>query len=198
MLRWERFAAAYLGMSIIACVIAVVWAKGLPYAFDDPWLALPPHASHTYSALVGLAFGALVVVLTKPMVAKLSWARNLHNDLRPLARGISTTGIVVLAALSALGEELLFRGLLHPWLGLVPQALVFGLVHQLPGKSRWVWVVWATLMGLALGAIFQLTGSLLGPILAHAVINGCNLHYLKTHNPSSRPRQLGGLLGERG
>ena len=198
MLRWERFAAAYVGMSIIACVIAVVWRDGLPYAFPDPWLALPSHASHTYSALIGLAFGALVVVLTKPMVAKLSWARNLHNELRPLARDISTVGIIVLAALSSLGEELLFRGLLQPWWGLVPQALVFGLVHQLPGKSRWVWVVWATLMGLVLGAMFQLTGSLLGPVLAHAVINGFNLHYLKTHDPSSRPKPLGGLLGERG
>lgn len=198
MLRWERFAAAYVGMSIIACVIAVVWRDGLPYAFQDPWLTLPSGASHTYSALIGLAFGALVVVLTKPMVAKLSWARNLHNELRPLARGISTVGIVMLAALSALGEELLFRGLLQPFMGLVPQAVVFGLVHQIPGKSRWVWVVWATVMGLLLGATFQLTGSLLGPVLAHAVINGFNLHYLKTHDPSSRPKPLGGLLGERG
>jgi membrane protease YdiL (CAAX protease family) len=52
-------------------------------------------------------------------------------------------------------------------------------------------------MGLALGAAFQLTGSLLGPLLAHAVINGFNLHYLKTHDPTSRPKPLGGLLGER-
>ena len=198
MLRWERFAAAYVGMSVITCAIALVWAQGVPYVFPDPWLALPPHASHTYSALIGITFGALVVVLTKPMVTKLSWARNLHNELRPLAQDISTTGIVALAVLSSLGEELLFRGLLQPWLGLVPQAVVFGLVHQIPGKSRWVWVIWASVMGLALGATFQLTGSLLGPILAHAVINGFNLQYLKTHDPSSRPKPLGGLLGERG
>lgn len=197
MLRWGRFAAAYLGMGIVAIVIAVVWRDGWPFDFPSPWLKLDKGASHTYSAMLGLGVGSLVVMLTRPMVARLGWARALHQELRPIARGISTTGIVVLALLSALGEELLFRGLLHPWLGLVPQALVFGLVHQLPGKSRWVWVAWATMMGLVLGCIFELTGSLLGPIVAHAVINGFNLQYLKTHDPEPRPRSLGGLLGQR-
>jgi membrane protease YdiL (CAAX protease family) len=147
--------------------------------------------------MIGLALGSLVVMLTRPMVARLAWARALHLELRPIARGITTTGIVVLALLSAIGEELLFRGLLHPWLGLWPQALIFGLVHQLPGKSRWVWVAWASLMGVLLGSIFELTGSLLGPIVAHAVINGFNLQYLKTYDPDPTPRPLGGLLGQR-
>jgi membrane protease YdiL (CAAX protease family) len=101
-----------------------------------------------------------------------------------------------LAALSAIGEELLFRGLLEPWLGLVPQALLFGIVHQIPGRSRWVWVTWATVIGLALGAMFELTGSLAGPLAAHALINGCNLLYLKRHDPEPQHR-LGGLLGQR-
>jgi membrane protease YdiL (CAAX protease family) len=197
MLRWGRFAAAYLIMGTAAVVVAVVWREGGLLEFPAPWLELEPRVSHTYSTLIGLGLGALVVVLTRPMVARFGWARTLHMDLRPLACQISATGIVVLAVLSAIGEELLFRGLLQPWLGLLPQALVFGLVHQIPGPSRWVWVVWASLMGLLLGCVFALTGSLLGPIVAHAVINGFNLQYLKTHDPEPRPRPLGGLLGQR-
>jgi membrane protease YdiL (CAAX protease family) len=112
-----------------------------------------------------------------------------------VARGLSPTSIVVLALLSALGEELLFRGLLAPLIGLVPQALLFGVAHQIPGSSRWVWIAWATAVGLALGALFQLSGSLLGPILAHALINALNLSYLKAHDPAPRPA-LGGLLGQ--
>ncbi len=197
MVRWGRFATAYLGMGAAATVIAVVWRDGWPLVHPAPWLQLEPRVSHAYSAMLGLALGSLVVMLTRPMVARLGWARALHMELRPVASGINTTGIVVLAILSALGEELLFRGLLHSWLGLVPQAIIFGLVHQLPGKSRWVWVLWATLMGLLLGSIFELTGSLCGPILAHAVINGFNLQYLKTYDPEPRPKPLGGLLGQR-
>jgi hypothetical protein len=48
-----------------------------------------------------------------------------------------------------------------------------------------------------LGATFKLTGSLAGPIAAHALVNGLNLRYLKLHDPEPPRRVLGGLLGER-
>jgi membrane protease YdiL (CAAX protease family) len=118
-------------------------------------------------------------------VQRFEWARRLHLELRPFAQGLDLAGIVVLALLSAAGEELLFRGLLQPWMGLWPQALLFGLVHQMPGPSRWIWVSWALLVGLALGALFEVTGSLLGPIAAHALVNGLNLNYLKHHAPTA-------------
>ena len=51
----------------------------------------------------------------------------------------------------------------------------------------------AGVVGLMFGALFRATGSLLGPIVAHALINGVNLRFLMTHTPgSSKP--LGGLL----
>jgi len=93
--------------------------------------------------------------------------------------------LLVLAVFSAAGEELMFRGLLQPWIGLWPQAILFGLAHQLPGASRWVWAIWAFLVGLALGALFELSGSLLGPVVAHAVVNGCNLTFLRQYDPDA-------------
>jgi membrane protease YdiL (CAAX protease family) len=195
---WGRFAAAYALLGIVSASIAVVLGKGSPLVHPEPWLRLASADAHTYSLAVGLAFGALIVVLTRLLVPRISWARALHRQLRPIAAGISLPGIAVLAILSAIGEELFFRGLLQPWLGLVAQALLFGLLHQVRGPSRWVWVCWATLMGLAIGAIFELTGSLAGPLAAHALVNGLNLAYLKRHNPDPEQRSLGGLLGQRG
>ncbi len=197
MIRWGRFAAAYAFLGVIACVVAVVYSHGSPLLHPEPWLLLDGPASHVYSSLVGVAFGGLVVMSTRVCVGRFGWARRLHAELRPFASGISVTGIAVLALLSAAGEELLFRGLLQPWLGLVGQALLFGIVHQMPGPSRWVWVSWATLIGLCLGALFALTGSLIGAIAAHALINGLNLLYLKSHDPEPQRRSLGGLLGQR-
>jgi hypothetical protein len=52
-------------------------------------------------------------------------------------------------------------------------------------------------MGLMLGAMFQLTGSLVGPLVAHALINGFNLQYLREHDPEPPRRSLGGLLGDK-
>lgn len=135
--------------------------------------------------------------MTRPLVTRYDWARRLSDELRPVARLMSPAGILMVAILSALGEELLFRSVVQPATGLWIQALLFGLAHQLPGRARWIWVAWAAVMGLVLGAMFQLTGSLLGPVLAHAAVNGLNLRYLREYDPAPKRRPMGGLLGQR-
>lgn len=198
MLRWGRVAITYLAASVGAVTIAILWRGSSPFVYPEPWLVLPPVISHIYSTVIGLAFGGLVVLSTRVFVTRFVWARHLHQELRPVARDLSAGGIAAVALFSAFGEELLFRGLLQPWLGFWLQALVFGIVHaQLRGPSRWAWVAWAAIMGLAFGAIYALTGSLAGPIAAHALINWLNLGYLKSHDPEPRRRALGGLLGQR-
>jgi membrane protease YdiL (CAAX protease family) len=62
------------------------------------------------------------------------------------------------------------------------------------GSSRWVWIGWAALVGLLFGAIFTLTGSLVGPLAAHALVNGYNLVFLRDHDPWPKPRRMSGLL----
>jgi membrane protease YdiL (CAAX protease family) len=198
MLRWGRVAVAYLAASASAVAVALLWRGTSPFNYTEPWLTLPAALSHAYSLVIGLSFGGLVAFSTRVFVARYAWARNLHSELRPVARDLSAVGIVAVAAFSALGEELWFRGILQPWVGLWLQAGAFGIVHaQLRGPSRWAWITWATLMGLAFGATFELTGSLVGPIAAHALINCLNLAYLKSHDPEPRRRPLGGLLGQR-
>ena len=192
MIRWGRFAGAYALMGGVA--LALIWARGTPLLHPQPtrhlsWryldeFVLDDGSAHVCSLAAGLGFGLIVVALSRFSVQRFVWARRLHRELRPFACGLDTTGIVALALLSAAGEELLFRGLLQPWMGLWPQALLFGLVHQMPGPSRWIWVSWAFCVGLVLGVLFELTGSLLGPIAAHALVNGLNLQFLKSHEPA--------------
>jgi len=172
--------------------------RGSLLAYPAPWLPLEGFEAHAFSVVLGAAFAGAVVIGTRLLVQNVGWAKNLHRDLRPMTLGLDGAGVAVIAALSAIAEELVFRGLLMPWIGLVPQALLFGVVHaQLSGPSRWVWVAWATVVGLALGAIFALSGSLFGAVLAHALINGLNLLYLKSHDTAPPRNSLGGLLSER-
>lgn len=196
MARWGRFAAAYAGMALFAALLALALRGSLPFK-GAAWLPLGSPSDVLYSTALGACFGLLVAVGTRFCVPRFAWAKNLHRELRPLTRGLTSAGIVGLAVTSSLGEELLFRGLLQPWLGLWLQALLFGVLHQLAGTSRWVWAGWATLVGFVLGAIFALTGSLAGPLAAHALINGLNLSYLRSHD-TEPPQGLGGLLGARG
>src|SRR5262249_40209873 len=97
--------------------------------------------------------------------------------------------ILLVAGLSSLGEELLFRGLLTPTVGIPISALLFGLAHQIKGPSRWGWVAWATGVGAGVGVVFAATGSLVGPLLAHAVVNAAKLTYLRDHDPGEDPEQ---------
>ena len=82
-------------------------------------------------------------MLTRIAVARFDWARRLHGELRPVAKDLSLGHVVILAGLSSLGEELLFRGLLTPVAGVIGSAVLFGLAHQIKGPSRWVWSGWA-------------------------------------------------------
>ncbi|WP_437936171.1 CPBP family intramembrane glutamic endopeptidase [Sorangium sp. So ce341] len=184
-----RAASGYLVLSALAISLALVVRDGWPWIHPSPWLSLPPLAALLTSAALGLALAAGVVAMTRVAVARFGWARRLHSELRPVALDLSLGQVLLLAGLSSLGEELLFRGLLTPLLGVALSALLFGLMHQMRGPSRWVWVGWAVGVGAGLGAIFAATGSLVGPFLAHAVVNAVNLSYLRDHDPGEAEQQ---------
>jgi hypothetical protein len=83
--------------------------------------------------------------------------------------------LIWLGLLPGLSEELLFRGVMLPALGLniaavVVSSLLFGILH-LSGAGQWPYVVWATVVGFALGYIALFTGNLLIPIIAHITTN---------------------------
>jgi hypothetical protein len=185
---------AYSVLALVACTGSWFLLDRLPFTLPSPWLQLSPELALGDGLLLGGAFGGIIVLWSRASVGRFRWAQRLHTEFRPVARQLSFADILILAALSGLAEEFLFRGLLQPFIGLLPQALLFGLVHQTRGPSRWVWAGWAGLVGLGLGALFQLTGSIWGPVLAHAMINAINLSYLKHHDPTPPPRVLGGLL----
>lgn len=198
MFRWGRASVAYGLITLGTLVVGHAFDRGWLVSYPTPWLPLSGFEAHAFGLVLGGVFAAVVVLGTRVLVENTRWAKALHRDLRPMTEGLDGAGILVIAALSAVAEELVFRGLLMPWLGLVPQALLFGIVHaQLSGPSRWVWVSWASVVGLALGAIFALSGSLLGAVLAHGLINAINLAYLKSHDTTPPRNSLGGLLSDR-
>jgi len=196
-MRWLLVAIAYVLIGI-AALGGAFWRGVSPWEHSAPWIVLQNGAERwIYSGLVGAAVAGLIIMATRALVGRVAFATRLHSELRPLARTMSTGAILYLAIASSFGEELLFRGLLSPWIGLFPQAILFGSLHQVGGPSRWVWMAWAFLMGLLLAAMYQCTGSLVGPLTAHALINAINLFHLKSFDPHREPRRLGGLLSLR-
>lgn len=174
-----------VALVIVGAALSVLMHGANPLLHPEPWYRLPPTSRELLSAATGLTFAAFVILFTRVAVRRAPWARRLHKDLRPIAQQMSPSLILALAVLSSSGEELLFRSFLTPWIGVVPQAILFGLLHQISGPSRWVWAIWAGSAGLIFGAMYEVLGSLLGPILSHGLINAANLCYLRTHDPDA-------------
>ena len=191
---WRLAAASYTGLGVTSAAAVILLRQGNPLQHPSPWWEGHGSLPTSLSALGGLFFALGVITLTRWSVARYAWAQSLHRELRSVVCGIRASEIILLALLSSSGEELFFRSLLVPWLGVLPAGLLFGLVHQLPGPSRWVWVAWATLAGVGFGVLFALTGSLVGSLLAHALINATNLFFLRDHPLEVPPPSLGGLL----
>jgi membrane protease YdiL (CAAX protease family) len=146
------------------------------------------------SPLIGLAVGLLVVFLSRFAVHRFDWARRLHGDFRSILGPLTGREILVLALASSVGEELLFRGALQPMIGVWMQALVFALLHIGPGVRFLPWTASAFGVGLLFGWLFQFTGDLGGPVVAHFAINYMNLHFIARFDiPESRePRGAAG------
>ncbi len=91
--------------------------------------------------------------------------------LTPLA----VPDVIWLGILPGLSEELLFRGVMLPAIGLDPigivlSSLCFGALHM-TDLRQWPYAVWATAIGMLLGYTMVETGNLLIPIVAHITTN---------------------------
>ncbi|MEM6716259.1 MAG: CPBP family intramembrane glutamic endopeptidase [Cyanobacteria bacterium P01_F01_bin.56] len=91
--------------------------------------------------------------------------------LQPLHWG----DLIWMGLLPGLSEELLFRGVMLPAIGLniygvVFSSLCFGVLH-LSGLQQWPYVAWATTIGVVLAISALWSGNLLVPILAHTATN---------------------------
>lgn len=129
------------------------------------------------AAATGLA-AALPMLLLLHWCLRTSWApmRRLvalvEDRLGPHLAHAGLGGIVLLAALAGIGEELLFRGVIQAWLAerypvwlsLIGASLLFGAGHWLSAS----YAVLAAVIGAYLGLLFLITGNLLAPIVAHA------------------------------
>ena len=130
------------------------------------------------SPFLGLAFGLFVVLLSRLAVRNYDWAKRLHRDFRAILGPLTGGEILVLAAASSIGEELMFRGALQPWIGIWPQAVIFALLHVGRSVRFLPWTASAFVLGVLLGYMFRFMGDLGAPIVAHFTINYLNLRFI--------------------
>ena len=152
-------------------------------------------------AVVGLSIAAVVVVVFMPFDALViewnqnlhlpqtlapleQWMRNKETDLAGVTKFLTTfdtpvrlvLAILVIAVIPAIGEEVLFRGILqrnliiwtkNPHVGIWLAAALFSAIHV-----QFLGFVPRMLLGALFGYLYLWSGNIWVPILAHFVNNG--------------------------
>lgn len=137
-----------------------------------------------WTPVLGVAFGLAVVAAFRVLERRQSWLPALHREFRSILGRPTGSELLLIAAASALGEEILFRGAMldawGPWIS----SVVFALLHVPPRRELWPWTISAGLLGVALAWLTLATGNLGPAVAAHFVINLVNLAYITRRAPA--------------
>jgi len=155
--------------AIILLLVAKIWQK-----LGDVSLLRLEFTPEACLIGLGLAGG---IVAASSLIYRLwpAYRQSADGYLELVIRPLVWPDLIWLGLLPGLSEELLFRGVMIPALGLdltavIISSLVFGVLH-LSGLQQWPYVVWAAVVGFALGYVALITGNLLIPIIAHILTN---------------------------
>jgi uncharacterized protein len=160
----------FMGITaIVLLAIAKIWQK-----LGAVQLLSIQFSSQAVLWSLGLAIG---ITITSGIIYRLWPAYRCSADmyLELVIKPLMWTDLLWLGLLPGLSEELLFRGVMLPALGLnlaavIISSVLFGVLH-LSGAGQWPYVVWASIVGFALGYCALVTGNLLVPVLAHIITN---------------------------
>ena len=155
--------------AIVLLVVAKIWLHLSPISLIPVKLTIQA----VFQGL-GLGFG---ISIASSIVYRIwgEYRRSADQYLALVLKPLIFPDLIWLGLLPGLSEELLFRGVMLPqfgydWVGILLSAACFGVLHMSNFK-QWSYVVWATIVGSALGWSAIATGNLLVPIVAHVLTN---------------------------
>lgn len=155
---------------LIAVAIVLGWLVGI-----NPFADLSINNAAIFYGVIGtIPLFMLYLALDHINVDSVAAIRRfLMETLGPALNRYDWSDLFVLAAIAGISEEVLFRGVIQPWMesfwgaagGLIGSNIVFGLVHAITP----LYLVLATLVGIYLGLALDYGGerNLLTPIIIH-------------------------------
>lgn len=182
--RVVSLAIPFYGVFVaVAALISAIFSVRIEVGAEHPPAAV----------LVGLLSAAGTVTFGLVAYRAVPVVRELADEVAPaLLRGTGVGGLILISVLSGVGEEVLFRGALLPLLGLVVSSVLFGLLHIGPDRRYLLWTAWAMVVGLLFGLLYEWTGGLIAPVVAHATHNAVTLLLWRRRWMLATPAEQGG------
>ena len=163
--------ACYFEGALILVAIVLGWIAGI-----DPFADL----YFSENAVIYGLFGTLPLILIflalehMPHTSMQKIRQLLLETLGPSMYRYNWADLFILAAIAGVSEEVLFRGVIQPWMesswgmtaGLIASNILFGLVHAITP----LYAILATAVGIYLGLFLDYGGerNLLTPIVIHS------------------------------
>jgi uncharacterized protein len=168
-------------MGVTAVVLLIVSRLWLLF---DPTEMLPLNWAEGRSPLIGIALG-FGITAASSIVYRVwaSYRQSADFYLSMVITPLTWVDLIWLGLLPGMSEELLFRGVMLPAIGLTAFGVLmtsacFGVMH-FSGSQHLSYVIWATVIGAVLGGSAIATGSLLVPITAHITTNLVSAYFWK-------------------
>jgi hypothetical protein len=143
-----------------------------------------------------MAAGAALLAVWEGARRTIPPARDLETKLAEVLGPLKREEALALAVLSGFAEEFFFRGAVMSAWGWLAATLLFALLHTGPGPAFRAWTAFAAVAGLVFAGLVLWRGTLLAPMVAHALVNGVNLTRLsrqsREHAEESMRRPEGG------
>jgi uncharacterized protein len=121
-------------------------------------------------ASLGLGVGLALALVSRLAVLLPSGRAMAETFGRAIGRP-SVLTCLALALAAGTAEELLFRAVLQPELGIWLVTLLFAAAHFPFDRSLVLWPLMAFPTGLVFGALYDSTGAALAPMVAHTMVN---------------------------
>lgn len=167
-------------MEALLLLAATIWL------WFSPALQLGKHMHiDMHIVLIGIGAGLLLVCssffaiyMGKYWNVFAQLRKTALESLSTLVANLGVGDIVLIAVISGFCEEVFFRGVLQPTVGIFFASAIFAIFHD-PFFRNISYLLFAFLASLLLGALYISTGSLWAPAVCHIVNNLISLFLLR-------------------
>lgn len=173
-------------MSLLAALLMYFYVHNL----NSAWM-IPSNSQDFLRFVAFISCGSLICIGTSHVIEALFPSYEIVKlELRAALGTPNFVQSFALAALSAIGEEVFFRGALQPIVGILGTSVIFGLLHLSPGGRVSIWTGMAFLAGLFLGWVTEQCGSLLPSIAIHFTVNMIGILELRKLNLADLAKKI--------